>query len=72
MAEIHNEEIKGRIRTTIHLEPGERIKLCRCHKSAEYPLCDGAHKLLDGNIGPAVIFAPESSAQNTSEQSGNQ
>jgi len=57
MAVIRNEEVNGRIRTTVHLEPGERIKLCRCHKSAEYPLCDHAHKQLDGNIGPVVIFA---------------
>lgn len=69
MAEIRNEEVNGRIRTTVHLEPGERIKLCRCHKSAEYPLCDHAHKQLDGNIGPVVIFAPVCSQQDGPEPS---
>lgn len=63
MAEIRNEEHNGRNRSIIHLEPGERIKLCRCQKSAEYPLCDGAHKKLDSIIGPAVIFAPDLPSQ---------
>lgn len=58
MAEITNEDRNGHIRTTLKLEPGERVKLCRCQKSSEYPFCDGAHKALDNTIGPAVIFAP--------------
>lgn len=56
--DIKTQDRNGHIRTTIHLENGERLKLCRCQKSAEYPFCDGTHKTLDNNIGPAVVFAP--------------
>lgn len=67
MADYRNEEINGRVRTTIELKPGEKIKLCRCQKSAEYPFCDGAHKKIDTTIGPAVIIVLEPTLHEASE-----
>ncbi len=39
------------------LNPGERVALCRCMKSKELPFCDGTHKQLEGNVGPAIVEA---------------
>jgi len=51
-----NEDRQGHIRTEISLQPGERVKLCRCMKSKEFPWCDGIHKTLAGNpAGPVVV-----------------
>ncbi|XP_053209053.1 CDGSH iron-sulfur domain-containing protein 1-like [Panonychus citri] len=40
-------------------ELGDRISLCRCWRSATFPLCDGAHKHynreFNDNTGPVVI-----------------
>jgi CDGSH-type Zn-finger protein len=56
MPEVINEEREGHLRTLIHIKPGERIKLCRCMKSKEMPLCDGTHKtLMDTNAGPVIV-----------------
>jgi CDGSH-type Zn-finger protein len=62
---IHNEDREGHLRTTIQAHPGERLKLCRCMKSADMPFCDGTHKSLPGtNAGPVVveIALPEQAA----------
>jgi CDGSH-type Zn-finger protein len=51
-----NEDREGHLRTVISLHPGERVKLCRCMKSKEFPFCDGFHKTLEGNpAGPVVV-----------------
>ena len=51
-----NEDRNGHLRTTITLHPGDRVKLCRCWKSKEFPYCDGTHKELEGDpAGPVVV-----------------
>lgn len=65
-----NEDRNGRLRTTLHVSPGERIKLCRCMKSAEMPFCDGVHKTIDTTAGPIIVivdadnFSSEPTAEN--------
>jgi CDGSH-type Zn-finger protein len=54
MAEITTEPRDGHPRTIVKLEPGERIKLCRCFASATFPLCDGTHHQQPGK-GPVVV-----------------
>lgn len=56
---IHNtEERDGKLRTTMKLEPGERVALCRCLQSKQFPFCDGTHKTLpDSKAGPVIIEA---------------
>ena len=58
MAKITSEEHNGHLRTIVELEPGEQLSLCRCWKSAKFPICDGTHKQLEGNVGPARVRAP--------------
>lgn len=57
MAIHETEERNGKLRTVMKLNPGERIALCRCMKSKEFPFCDGTHKQLEGNVGPAIVEA---------------
>jgi len=53
---VFNEDRDGHLRTVITIQPGERVKLCRCMKSKEFPFCDGTHKTLKGNpAGPVVV-----------------
>jgi CDGSH-type Zn-finger protein len=59
MAEFTNEDRNGHVRTYIKIEPGERIKLCRCSKSSTYPFCDSTHKTLDIKEGPVIIEVVE-------------
>jgi CDGSH-type Zn-finger protein len=66
MAKITNEEHNGHLRTIVELEPGEQVSLCRCWKSKEFPICDGTHKTLESNVGPARVRAP--AAPPTSEK----
>jgi len=66
MAIVTNEDRKGHIRTTVVLEPGERVLLCRCFKSEIFPFCDGKHKEFDNTIGPVAVQAP---VENRSESS---
>ena len=55
---IHDtEERNGKLRTTMKLNPGERVALCRCMHSEEFPFCDGTHKALEGAAGPVIIEA---------------
>ena len=58
MAEITNEVKGGHVRHMVTLQSGERVILCRCQQSKEYPLCDGTHKTLENTIGPAIVEAP--------------
>ena len=56
MPTISNEDRDGHLRTTIFIQPGERVKLCRCMNSKEMPFCDGTHKTLsDTNAGPVIV-----------------
>jgi CDGSH-type Zn-finger protein len=57
MAELTTEPRDGHPRTTVKLEPGEKIKLCRCFGSTTFPLCDGAHREHPGK-GPVIVEAP--------------
>ncbi|MCS6949263.1 MAG: CDGSH iron-sulfur domain-containing protein [Armatimonadota bacterium] len=57
MAKHSTEEIDGRPRTTVELEPGERVALCRCFKSNKFPFCDGTHRQYQG-VGPVIVQAP--------------
>jgi CDGSH-type Zn-finger protein len=69
MATHHTEERDGKLRTTIKLEPGERVALCRCLQSKNFPFCDGTHKTLpNSKAGPAIIEALRE-AQGESEES---
>lgn len=36
-----------------------RVSLCRCWRSSKMPLCDGAHKNIEGDqVGPVVVTWP--------------
>jgi CDGSH-type Zn-finger protein len=41
------------------LPAGQKVEICRCWLSAEFPICDGAHKKHNAetgdNVGPAVL-----------------
>jgi len=58
MATHATEERLGHLRTTVELEPGEKISLCRCFKSKTFPFCDGAHKQETNSCGPVIVQAP--------------
>lgn len=57
MATFTSEERNGHPRTTVTLEPGERVALCRCFQSKKFPLCDGTHRDIPGK-GPVIVEAP--------------
>ncbi len=42
--------------TTVKLQTGEKVALCRCFASKNFPFCDGSHKDHPGK-GPAVVEA---------------
>ncbi len=58
MPEISAEVRNGHVRTTVHLVPGEKVSLCRCFKSKTFPICDGEHKYLEGELGPVIVDCP--------------
>ena len=58
MAEISTEVRNGHIRNSVHLVPGEKISLCRCFKSKEFPICDGFHRTIEGEFGPVIVDCP--------------
>jgi CDGSH-type Zn-finger protein len=60
MAKHQTIDRMGHLRTAIELEPGEKVALCRCFKSGDFPFCDGTHKTLESNVGPVVVSAPKS------------
>ncbi len=47
--------------TIVTLKPGEKVALCRCYKSKNFPFCDGSHKDEPGK-GPAVVEYREEQA----------
>jgi len=40
--------------TTVKLQPGEKVALCRCFGSQKFPFCDGTHTQHPGK-GPAIV-----------------
>ncbi|GAB4561657.1 MAG: hypothetical protein Kow0047_09170 [Anaerolineae bacterium] len=56
MAEVETQEFDGHKRTTVKLEPGERVALCRCFASGKFPYCDGTHRQHPG-LGPVIVEA---------------
>ena len=65
MADFTTEPRDGHPRTTVRLEPGECIKLCRCFGSTIFPLCDGKTHHEHLGMGPVIIEvapAPEGQA----------
>jgi CDGSH-type Zn-finger protein len=59
MPEHTTEERNGHLRTEVKLANGEKVALCRCFKSADFPFCDGTHKTLDSTVGPVIVSAPK-------------
>ena len=57
MAEHNTISKNGHLKTTVKIQPGESVDLCRCFKSTIFPLCDGSHKLLNNETGPVVVEA---------------
>lgn len=62
MAEHTTEDRQGHPRTTVKLQPGERVALCRCFFSKEFPFCDGTHKQHPGK-GPVIVEAPKTAPE---------
>lgn len=58
MAKFTTEPRDGHPRTTVKLEPGEKVKLCRCFGSATFPLCDGKTHHEHPGKGPVIVEAP--------------
>ncbi len=63
MATFTNEDRNGRIRTTMQLQPGERVKLCRCWRSKIFPYCDESHKQVADGHGPLIVEVPQTSTE---------
>ncbi len=53
MAEVQTQSTDTPV-TIIKLQPGEKVALCRCFASQQFPYCDGSHKQHPGK-GPAVV-----------------
>lgn len=65
-AERFNKKVElesPKVVTSVSLNPGEKIWLCRCWKSEKFPYCDGAHaahnKETGDNLGPALVSVPK-------------
>ncbi|WP_322806276.1 CDGSH iron-sulfur domain-containing protein [Thermanaerothrix sp.] len=71
MAEHTTENRAGHLRTTVHLEYGEVVALCRCFKSKQFPFCDGTHKTLESEVGPVIVHAPKEASQPDEENKNN-
>ena len=54
MAEFTDNNDKNTPVTHISIESGEKIAVCRCFKSKNYPYRDGSHKEISGT-GPAIV-----------------
>lgn len=59
MAEHFTELRNGHKRTTVKLQAGESVALCRCFQSKEFPFCDGTHKTLENDAGSVIVQAPK-------------
>lgn len=57
MPNITSAEKNGHIGHFVKLQPGEKVLLCRCYKSATFPLCDLVHQKHEGTFGPLVVEA---------------
>jgi CDGSH-type Zn-finger protein len=57
MPEITSAEKNGHIRHNVRIQPGEKVLLCRCYKSATFPLCDIAHQKCQDELGPIFVEA---------------
>ena len=68
MPEFRAVEIKGHIRHVVKVEAGEKIFLCRCYGSKNFPFCDGSHNQSHHNVGPAVIEVKEDTPQAEEDQ----
>lgn len=55
--EIKHETIdaKGHLRTTVILNKGDKVALCRCMQSKKFPFCDGTHRTIEGKFGPVLV-----------------
>lgn len=63
MATHSTEEINGHPRTQVMLSPGEKVALCRCFHSKEFPFCDGSHRRVPvPGKGPVIVSAPGEAA----------
>ncbi len=52
-------EVKAQdVLTIVTLKPGEKVALCRCYHSKQFPFCDGSHKEHPGK-GPAIVEVKE-------------
>ena len=63
MAKDTTEERLGHLRTTVELQPGESVALCRCFGSKEFPYCDGTHKSMKHSVGPVIVKTPGNEEQ---------
>ncbi|MBI80599.1 MAG: hypothetical protein CMD85_01115 [Gammaproteobacteria bacterium] len=54
---------------SFEIKKDQRYSWCTCGKSQKYPLCDGAHKELDG-IQPVRMWFYEDSIVNVSNENG--
>lgn len=68
MATYQNEDRMGHLRTMVKLEPGERVALCRCFQSKNFPFCDGTHKQHPGK-GPVIVEALTEPISDSSDES---
>lgn len=68
MPEHKTEDRGGHLRTTVNLKCGDRTALCRCFKSLEFPFCDGAHRMLDSNVGPVIVEVRREEAKPEQQQ----
>jgi CDGSH-type Zn-finger protein len=57
MPNVTSVEKNGHIGHIVKLQPGERVMLCRCYKSATFPLCDLVHQKYEGTFGPLIVEA---------------
>lgn len=55
MPDITSAEKNGHIRHIVKIQPGEKIMLCRCYKSATFPFCDISHAKCEDTMGPVII-----------------
>ena len=71
MPEFKAVEIKGHIRHVVKVEAGEKIFLCRCYGSKNFPFCDGSHIQSHHNVGPAVVEVKEDVPSSEEDQPAN-
>ena len=55
MPDITKVEKNGHIGHIVKVQPGEKLMLCRCYKSATFPLCDLVHGKYSESFGPLII-----------------